>query len=60
MTVVCTREIEGCMREIEGCMRENAIARGDRSVYVCVSYLIRVTSMHYMKSICMFEDDVMS
>ncbi len=39
---------------------ENAIARGDRSVYVCVSYLIRATSMHCMKSICMFEDDVMS
>jgi hypothetical protein len=39
---------------------ENAIARGDRSVYVCVSYLIRATSMHYMKSICMFEDDVLS
>ncbi len=35
----------------------SASALGDRSV-LCGSCLIRVTSMHDMKSIRMFEDDV--
>jgi hypothetical protein len=39
---------------------ESASAWGDRRVYVCVSCLIRGTSMHYVKLIRIFEDDVTS